>query len=533
MNLIEDKWIPITTVSGDNKLIAPWELTDVTDPPVELNCPRPDFQGGLYQFLIGLLQTCFAPQDEEEWLRFWQSPPADLELKDAFEIASTAFELHNPEGPAFLQDFDLPEGEQKSISALLIEAPGGKTLKDNLDHFVKGGKVNNACPSCTASALFTLQTNAPSGGVGHRVGLRGGGPLTTLLIPSKPDANLWQKLWLNVLSKPELSADLKASSVNIFPWLAPTRTSDKKGVTTTPADTHSLQMYWGMPRRIRLSIPQKTEGQCDLCGTRSDSLFSHFITKNYGVNYDGEWVHPLTPYRFDPKKQDLPLSLKGQQGGLGYRHWLGLNFQDQGNGDCAASVTQFFNNERANLLEDAGELNSQSAQLWCFGYDMDNMKARCWYESRMPHLYIDPEFQDEFTQFVSKLITAAKDTLGATRSQIKAAWFSRPKDAKGDLSMIDQAFWQATEPTFYQQLNRLSQLPAATRTMPPSIAKAWHSWLTKTAENQFDQWVMGSGIEDMDMKRVIQSRESLKHQLRKLKSLNLLYKIAQLEETEA
>jgi len=133
-----------------------------------------------------------------------------------------AFELDAADGPAFLQDFDLLDGETKVISALLIESPGGKTLKDNLDHFVKRDRANQLCASCTATALFTLQTNAPSGGVGHRVGLRGGGPLTTFIFPKVLSATLWQKLWLNVLNQEELEPAEKIDS-NVLPWLGKTR----------------------------------------------------------------------------------------------------------------------------------------------------------------------------------------------------------------------------------------------------------------------------------------------------------------------
>nr|WP_231886596.1 type I-E CRISPR-associated protein Cse1/CasA [Methylomonas methanica] len=66
--------------------------------------------------------------------------------------------------------------------------------------------ANQLCPSCAATALFTLQTNAPSGGVGHRVGLRGGGPLTTLVLPKASQTTLWQKLWLNVFNQEDLQS---------------------------------------------------------------------------------------------------------------------------------------------------------------------------------------------------------------------------------------------------------------------------------------------------------------------------------------
>ncbi|MGG2362666.1 type I-E CRISPR-associated protein Cse1/CasA, partial [Salmonella enterica] len=81
---------------------------------------------------------------------------------------------------------------------LLIESPGANTLKKNLDHFVRRGRVEVLAPAAAAMALFTLQTFAPSGGAGHRTSLRGGGPLTTLVRPGTvaglSDA-LWPLLW--------------------------------------------------------------------------------------------------------------------------------------------------------------------------------------------------------------------------------------------------------------------------------------------------------------------------------------------------
>ena len=199
MNLLSP-WIPAIRRDGSRCRIAPWQLVETDNPVIELDVPRADFQGGLYQFLIGLLQTCFPPEDIDEWEDSYREPPSPDELKARLAQVSTAFELFSEIGkPAFLQDLELDDGEQKAISALLIEAPGGKTLKDNLDFFIKRGQVEKLCPCCAAQALFTLQTNAPSGGVGHRVGLRGGGPLTTLVLPADDHATLWQKLWLQSL----------------------------------------------------------------------------------------------------------------------------------------------------------------------------------------------------------------------------------------------------------------------------------------------------------------------------------------------
>ena len=517
MNLIDNRWLKVIRANGEKDRIAPWQIAEKNNPIVEIDAHRHDFRGSLYQFLIGLLQTAYAPEDQEVWFEYWEEMPDVTELKMAFTAIAPAFELFSDD-VAFLQDFDLPEGEQKPISGLLIEAPGGKTLKDNLDHFVKGGMVGGVCDACVATALFTLQTNAPSGGVGHRVGLRGGGPLTTLVLPNDSATTLWKKLWLNVLTQEEIGVEGSLSS-SIFPWLAPTRFSDKSGKNTLPDDTHPLQMYWGMPRRIRLQKDQDG-GCCTLCGDQSETLTSHFITKNYGVNYEGPWLHPLTPYRKDPKNTKPPLSLKGQQGGLGYRHWLGLTLQDPSNGDGAAQVVQSWQEKADNFFE----VKDEAMRLWCFGFDMDNMKARCWYDHQMPVFSVEEEYRDVLIDLVGEIISAAKDVVYILRSQVKEAWFSEPNDVKGDTTMIDYAFWQATEGAFYQHLQTL--IASRPNPLPPEIAKQWLSLLRKTAVEQFDYWVLEGDEEDLDMRRIFISRKTLFAKLKTAKSLKQLAKTA-------
>lgn len=516
MNLLKDKWLPVIRHDCSRIEISPAEIArlDVAD----LAETRPDFQGALYQFLIGLLQTTFAPAGLDEWEQYWTTPPPVTQLSAIFLKFSPVFELFSSIGePAFLQDLNMPEGEEKSVAALLIEAPGGKTLKDNLDHFIKGGRVECACAACAATALFTLQTNAPAGGVGHRVGLRGGGPLTTLVLPSDHSASLWQKLWLNVLTEEEFEAEkITTPQVAVFPWMADTRVSDKPGSATLPEDAHRLQMYWGMPRRIRLK-KSSTKGICSLCGKYSEALVTHFSTKNYGVNYEGHWQHPLTPYRLDIKHEKPPLSLKGQQGGLGYRHWLGLNWVDDTNGDHASRNIKSFNAEKYLLIHD-------EARLWCFGYDMDNMKARCWYEAQMPVLSIPKEHQTDFLQLINSLLMAARDTVKELRGQVKAAWFKRPQDVKGDTSMIDASFWQSTEASFYVLIHQLSLQPQELRFMPEDIGKEWVVVLRRQARELFDYWVLEGDAEDMDMKRIMKAKRILLGKLNSLKSLATLDK---------
>lgn len=524
MNLLNNwNWLPVTRGTNKREVIEPWQITGgIADNAIlDVPAPRADFKGALYQFLIGLLQTAFAPEDEDAWRDLWRTPPQPATLKAAFEPYLPAFELDG-EGPAFMQDFDLPEGEPKDIAALLIEAPGGKTLRENLDHFVKGGTVQRIAPQWAAMALFTLQINAPAGGVGHRVGLRGGGPLTTLVLPdeSAGPASLWHKLWLNVLTREELAlltgnAKL-AEPAAIFPWLAPTRTSEAKtGKETLPDDGHPLQMYWAMPRRIRLDFAHTEAGYCGLSGEYSERLVGHYVTKNYGVNYTGPWRHPLTPYSIDPKTG--PLSIKGQPGGVCYRHWLGLVLDGGENSQRhAASVVRGYLESRQGLMK-----GDYQPRLWAFGYDMDNMKARCWYEATLPIFPMDQERRDDVQAAVQVLLDAASEALGNLRSCLKQAWFSRPKDASGDVSFLDRDFWQRTEADFYRLLKQIA-ITNADKKAEKTLREKWRKCLRDHSLAIFDHWALSGDNEDGDMKRLVQARGHLLNWLKNGKAMKKL-----------
>ena len=502
MNLIIDRWIPARRQSGKTERIAPYQIAEMDDPVVDLDAPRPDFQGALDQFLIGLLQTTYAPKDDEEWDERFESPDID-DLKAAFMFLESAMNLHNSEGPAFLQELGELEEAAKSVSFLLIDAPGEITVKENRDHFVKDIHETGFCFSCTASALFTVQTNSPAGVPGFRVGLRGGGPLTTLLIPESPDATLWQKLWLNVqvLEDGKMPAADNPLDSTVLPWMGPTRISDKKGKDTRPEDGHPLQMYWGMPRRIRLEEPDK-KGTCSLCGAEDQPLVSAFRTKNYGTNYTDYWIHPLTPFRYDPKQKNPPLSLKGQQGGLGYRHWIGLALGTAENGDTPATVVDV-NQE---MLKD----DNLRLRLWCFGYDMDNMKARCWYEQTFPVLTCDDKRREQLLDYAAELIELSQSAVKSLRGQVKEAWFSRPKDAKGDISFIEAEFWQNTELRFFDTAEALGKLEVS-QAADPSLMRAWQTHVLSTAMDTFDRWTLESNPEDLNLKRIMKARKKLQN----------------------
>lgn len=501
-NLIDERWIPVKRRDGTATMIAPWEVTDrfTDNPVVELNASRPDFNGALIQFLIGLVQTVAAPRNGSEWRKKLTEPPTPDELQTAFFTVRHAFELGG-DGPRFMQDFDELVGQAGAIDRLLIDMPGQETKRKNTDHFVKRNTMNGMCPSCCATALFTMQTNAPSGGQGNRVSLRGGGPLSTLVVGSVEHGTLWQLTWLNVLEQKvfhNICGNPKLTDGGIFPWLVPTRTSETNtGVDSSPENFHPAVMFWGMPRRIRIGLENLEPGVCDACGIFSDGLVVNYQDKNNGMNFTGAWLHPLSPYSRNVKEELLPSH--AQPGGINYRHWLGLVQQDSVKMRMPARIVlEFYNRWRSGW----------QTRLWAFGYDMNNMKARCWYESTMPLLYVDAGIQADYEQFVAGMVKAAIETAKNTRNAVKKAWFKRPRDVKGDTAFVDSSFWHQTESVFYEALEGVrADLESGGDSL--QALTMWHKALCEHASMLFDSHAWSGPIEDADPKRVVIARKEL------------------------
>jgi len=524
MHLLKDPWLPVRLADGTRTTIRPAEIASQDNPPVALGAPRADFNGALAQFLIGLLQTAFAPRDDDEWIECLENPLSIETLDRAFSVHVDAFVLDG-EGPRFMQDLERFEkdgtGKRKpaenNVSSLLIDTPGDQTLRNNADHFIKRDRITALCPACAATALFTLQLNAPSGGAGHRTSLRGGGPLTTLVAldpegSELPDT-LWHNLWLNVLPRTvRLTGNPALSEPQyIFPWLAPTRTSNPKdgGQDTTPEDAHPLQMYWAMPRRIRLDFEHTREGTCDLCGSEGQ-LVERYYTLNYGINYTGAWRHPLSPYQERDSAEPLPLH--PQPGGIGYRHWLGLVYarQDNKQRTIPAQVVDAFLRE----AEGMGQ-----ARIWAFGYDMDNMKPRCWYEATLPLYRVPDDIRERFANRIKEMIQAADLVAGMLRTAVKEAWFKRPGDARGDTSFLADGFYQHTETDFYACLDRLRLL--ISKNKDRSVLAEWHQTLQGAALTLFDEWTASGDLAFGDPARVARAHDKLRKQLnsKKLKQI--------------
>lgn len=151
-------------------------------------------------------------------------------------------------------------------------------------------------------------------------------------------------------------------------------------------------------------------------------------------------------------------------------------------------------------------------RLWAFGYDMDNMKARCWYDATLP-LYsladCDRDTRLQLQAEIGRWLDAATLAGGYLRGAVKDAWFS--SDARGEFSHVDASFRGATEPAFYRQLQALidttrdghehADLPSR---------EAWHRVLASTALRLFERAFVGAGpIERQNPRRIAQAHKQL------------------------
>ncbi len=432
------------------------------------------------------------------------NPPDPEELRSAFEPVAEAFNIYG-NGPRFMQDVGL-EGERVwSIDNLLIDMPEETKIIENTDWFVKRGLIESLCPSCTAMALYTLQTNAPAGGRGHRTSIRGGGPMTTLVL----GPSLWETVWANVIVNDDAGSPATANDADRFPWMGPIRTSEGEEITT-PKDAHPDQAYWGLPRRILINEPEEgVHGTCDLCGAETDQLTSSYQAKPYGMQYAG-WIHPLSPYYSKGKAGSELLAQHPQPGGITYREWLGLVINDPGgNSFVARNVTQFEQHNRPGRVRDLFAPNGGKPRLWAFGYDMDNKKPRCYYQGTMPIISIDGEWKAEFEELAAGMVKAAEEMARNVQWCVKVALFDKPKDVKGDTSVISARLYQATEEDFYRLLDRAATTYSNEEVT--EIRREWYKLLGDVADRLFDDYSQINEIDEIDAQRAVNARRLLRN----------------------
>ena len=512
-NLIDEPWLQVRRRSGAVERIPPWRVNDriEDDPFIAFAWPRPDFNGAAHELLIGLLSTVAAPADEEEWEDRWLTPLPPGQLRQRCSHVAQAFNLDGP-GPRFLQDLDpLDAAERRNAATLLIDAPGAETLRNNADLFVKRGRTRALSRAAAAMALFTLNSYAPTGGAGHRTSLRGGGPLTTLIAAEHPafGETLWGRLWPNVETREQIAArGLEAvpgdEATAIFPWLVPTRTSNLKagGSRTTPEDVHPLQVYWGMPRRIRLLFEQAADRSCGLTGADDTVVVAAYRTRNYGTDYTEGFRHPLTPYYRQNAKSVTTLPVHARPGGISYRLWPGLVMPSKGRLREPAQVIRQWGQGRGQGVS--------APRLAAFGYDMDKMKARAWVESEMPLWCFDDVAKVGPIEDFIRCVTAGAGTVARLVTEaVKTALHERPRDAHGDYGFVQERLFRDTEPSFHSVVRTaMAAIESDADSDDPTLAvrQSWVRVSEDAALRLFDEYAPSEGLEHRDMQRHVKAR---------------------------
>lgn len=159
-----------------------------------------------------------------------------------------------------------------------------------------------------------------------------------------------------------------------------------------------------------------------------------------------------------------------------------------------------------------------------FGYDMDNMKPRCWYETTFP-LYGLAEAtrptQTQIQNLIANRIEATEQAVFYLRQAVKQAWFGE-SDLRGDLSFVDKTFWDSTELDFYKQLNDLMKQARTEAGIDMddanfiiTLGDTWHKVLIKCATKLFDVDIVGAGsIGQQDPRRIAEAYNNLQRNLK-------------------
>lgn len=499
-NLIDEQWIPVERRSGTIEMIAPAQVVERDDPPLRIASARPDFDGALLEFLVGLVQTAAAPATERAWEKEFETPPSVEVMARRLRGVRDAFFLDG-DGPRFMQDLTVADDERASdepIGALLIDRIGESGLDESPSLFAKPGLYAALGYPAAAAALMALQTYAPAGGRGQLTSLRGGGPLTTLIVTDW----LWETIWLNVLPRPEFEARVPGTASTdgaaVFPWLAKTRSAARGA--TPPKAVHPLQHLWGLPRRVRLRMDGGV-GTCDVTGA-SGPVVRGYFNRPDGTDYDGAYRHPWTPYTM-VKPTDPWNPKKGSADGLPYRDWP-LLVTGSDKRAPAAVVSYFATTRRRERVPDA--------RLAAFGYALDKMKPLRWCRAETPLVTVPPGLAGDFAGLVDALVAASEEVRKTLGGQVKAAW----ADGRSDIdaySRVNPAFWSATEPHFYEAVHAVRRALEATD-VPALLAarETWGAALHRCSLAVFDASVeaapeLGAG----DLRRIIQARKALDH----------------------
>lgn len=461
LNVLTDPVFPIRAASGVRRWVAFRDLLDEADDyPVAFDWPRADFNIATAELAIGLLALIYRLTEDAEWRALWDGR-SEVDLDAEIERLKPCFHLFgggDGSGPRFAQDYEALVGEDNAVEALLIDSPGVNGQKKNSDLMTHRERFPALGLKAAATALYCLQQFAPSGGAGNRTSMRGGGPMTVLVLPVGRDdapASLWRMLLINLPVQFGGVNWLEDHDIGrALPWMQPTRTSEGNvEIAEADAAVHPVQAFFGMPRRIRLVTAG--EGLCPLTG-EIGPLVTGFVQKPWGINYS-VWRHPLTPYR--QMNDEAPYTVKPKPRRFGYRDWVGVTMgRDERASKAFPSANVTALRSRVRALEAAGIV---SQRVLAAGWAMSNMEAETYLFSVQP-LHLPAEGRSDVAEALARTaglyLQAAEGAVRLLCLSLKHALFGKEAKVKdgGVFDEATDAFFERTEAPFHAALARIA-----------------------------------------------------------------------------
>ena len=285
MNLLYDPWIPVRSDGGTGEFRQiTYEELLCREGVWQISLPRDDLEMACLQLLICLTQVLFLPSDYKILRQSINAPLGQEEFSAGVDqVESRWFDLADPETP-FMQIRGVGADEVTPIQKLLVGMPEG----NNHSFFNEVGEVRHLGAACTAIALFNQAVNSPSFGGGFKGGLRGGAPVTTLVLGE----SLRDSIWRNVITldrvKSRIGSGYKYDLSKDKPtWVQ--RISQKETVYTS--DIGLLRGLFWQPVHVELT-PPKYNSTCDLLDVPSKITYEGFKKEKFPYDLVGIWPHP-------------------------------------------------------------------------------------------------------------------------------------------------------------------------------------------------------------------------------------------------
>ncbi len=283
MNLLEDPWIPVRANGGTGafRLLTYRELLCEPDEAWQIGLPRDDLELACLQLLVCMTQVMFLPEDERMLRARIAKPLSVTEFDSGTAPCCDCFDLDHATQP-FMQSRGVKAVEDTPIQKLLIGLPEG----NNHAFFNEAGEVRQLCGSLAAIALFNQASNCPSFGGGFKGSLRGGAPITTLVL----GCGLRDMVWRNVLTRPRVA--LRQISMSTWAEDQPTWVRPIVDKSIVPWDEIGLirGLFW-QPARVEL-VKSAANEPCDLLGGEPGSTYSGFRKEKFNFTVHGVWPHP-------------------------------------------------------------------------------------------------------------------------------------------------------------------------------------------------------------------------------------------------